>query len=102
MSIIALGSAPLKTHLAPLSLPYFVINVNSGLDTTSGIPGSPCIRAEVTLTLALPKLGLLTPQARPYTGELFLADISVPPELYKKLGIELGSIFAPDTIIQVE
>jgi hypothetical protein len=37
-----------------------------------------------------------------YVGELFLADISVPPGLYGKLGIKIGPIFAPDTIIKVE
>lgn len=82
--------------------PILALDTPSGLDTTTGIPGSPCILAEATLTLALPKVGLLTPQARAYVGELFLADISVPPELYGNLGLELGSIFAPDTIIKVE
>ena len=81
--------------------PILALDTPSGLDTTTGIPSSPCVRAAATLTLALPKVGLLTSQARPYIGELFLADISVPPELYGKLGIELGSIFTADTIIPV-
>lgn len=82
--------------------PILALDTPSGLDTTTGIPGSPCIRAGATLTLALPKVGLLTPQARPHVGELFLADISVPAGLYRNLGIDLGPIFAPDTIIKVE
>ena len=82
--------------------PLLALDTPSGLDTTSGAPGSPCVCATATLTLALPKVGLLTSQARPYVGELFLADISVPPELYNKLGIKLSSIFAADTIIPVE
>lgn len=82
--------------------PILALDTPSGLDTTSGIPGSPCIRATATLTLALPKVGLFTPQARPYVGDIYLADISVPVKLYKELGIELGSIFAADTIIHVK
>lgn len=81
--------------------PILALDTPSGLDTTTGIPGSPCIRAVATLTLALPKAGLLSTQARSHVGELFLADISVPPELYGNLGLELSSIFATDTIIKV-
>jgi len=84
--------------------PVLALDTPSGLDTTSGIPGSPCIRARATLTLALPKTGLLTQQARPYVGELYLADISVPPELYAvpSLGLSVGNIFANDTIVRLE
>ena len=77
------------------------LDTPSGLDSTSGIPGEPCVRATATLTLALPKVGLLASQAVPYVGELYLADISVPPELYQRLGIKIGHIFAEDTIIPV-
>ena len=78
------------------------LDTPSGLDTTSGLPGTPCIRANATLTLALPKVGLLTPQARPFVGDLYLADISVPPQLYKRLGIEVGPLFLDDTIISID
>src|SRR3990172_10195141 len=79
--------------------PILALDTPSGLDTTTGQPGSPCIRATATLTLALPKTGLLTPQARPFVGDLYLADISVPPELYRQLGIEVDRLFADDFII---
>jgi len=75
----------------------------SGLDTTIGMPGKPCIRAEATMTLALPKTGLLASQARPFVGKLYLADIGVPPELYAapSLGLEISPLFAEDSIIEV-
>ncbi len=41
--------------------PILALDTPSGLDTTSGIPGQPCIRATATLTLALPKMGLDSP-----------------------------------------
>ena len=66
-----------------------------------GIPGNPCINAAATLTLALPKSGLLTHQAAEYVGELYLADISVPPDLYRQIGIEVPKLFEVDTIIKV-
>ena len=77
------------------------LDTPSGLDTTKGIPGEPCIRANATLTLALPKVGLLTPEAAAVTGELYLADISVPPGLYAGLGLEIGNIFERDTIMRL-
>jgi NAD(P)H-hydrate epimerase len=79
------------------------LDTPSGLDTTTGLPGSPCIRASATLTLALPKTGLFAPGARPFVGDLYLADLSVPPELYAapSLGLQLTSPFGEDTIVRL-
>jgi len=81
--------------------PILALDTPSGLDPTTGRPGSPCVRATATLTLALPKTGLLLSQARPYVGDLYLADIGVPPELYQQLGIEVDRWFESDSIVPV-
>lgn len=85
-------------------VPILALDSPSGLDTTTGIPANPCIRATATMTLALPKVGLLKPQAKPFVGELYLADIGVPPELFRgpSLNLYLKPIFSIDTIIRVE
>jgi len=70
--------------------PVLALDTPSGLDVTSGLVGQPCIQAVATLTLALPKRGLLG--AAP-VGELWLADISVPAAVYRGMGIEVGDIF---------
>ena len=57
--------------------------------------------AATTLTLALPKAGLMRPAARDWAGDLYLADISVPVQVYQRLGIETGPIFAPSDIVPV-
>jgi len=82
-------------------IPILSLDAPSGLDTTTGVPASPCIRAHTTLTLALPKTGLLTPKAKPVVGDLYLTDISVPPELYTSLNIKVTSPFATDTIVKL-
>lgn len=46
------------------------------------------VRPERTLTLALPKIGL-----RSVPGELFLADIGIPPEVYRELGLSFEPFF---------
>ena len=83
------------------SFPVLALDTPSGLDTTTGIPGTPCIKATATLTLALPKVGLLTREAAPYVGGLFLADISVPPVLYQRLGFRVPPLFVTDTIVKL-
>lgn len=91
-------------HLANDSgRPILSLDSPSGLDTTTGIPGSPCIHASATLTLALPKTGLLAPAAKSFVGDLYLADIGVPPELYAapSLGLEVKSPFSEDTIVKL-
>lgn len=81
--------------------PVLSLDTPSGLNATTGIPGSPCIRATATMTLALPKIGLGTPESLPYVGELYLADISVPPGLYNRIGIEIPPLFNQNAIIKV-
>jgi NAD(P)H-hydrate epimerase len=82
--------------------PILALDTPSGLDTTTGIPGNPVINAAATLTLALPKVGLSTPQAKPHVGQLYLADISVPPQLYQRLRLQVDSIFASNPIISID
>lgn len=78
------------------------LDAPSGLDTTSGEIFDPCIRASATLTLALPKIGLFSDSAREYVGELFVADISVPPQVYAKMGIQVQNIFAEKEIVRID
>lgn len=65
------------------------LDLPSGLDaTTGGTPGA-VVRAERTLTLALPKTGL----SKGAGGELYLADIGIPPQLYRRLGLSVEPPF---------
>lgn len=79
--------------------PVCSLDVPSGLDATTGESRDPCIRATATLTLALPKAGLAS--ASDVVGDLYLADISIPTELYSGLGIEVHPIFASGPILRV-
>jgi len=81
--------------------PILALDAPSGLDTTSGRAGSPTVQADATMTLALPKIGIMKKSASQYIGDLYLADISVPSHLYRKMGLEVGNIFAQDTIIKI-
>lgn len=80
--------------------PVLALDIPSGLDASTGNVGSPCVRATATMTLALPKAGLLT--AKEHVGRLFLADISVPSLAFKRLGIAVPELFTLDTVVELE
>lgn len=81
--------------------PVLSLDAPSGLDTSLGAASKPIVHARATLTLALPKVGLLTESAIEAVGDLYLADISVPPELYRHLGLDVEPLFLEDTIIRI-
>lgn len=76
------------------------VDIPSGLDATTGKPGNPCVVADATVTLGLPKAGFLGPDARRYVGSLYVADISFPDLAYRKYSQE-RLIFGRDTIVKV-
>jgi NAD(P)H-hydrate epimerase len=81
--------------------PILALDVPSGVDATSGRVFEQAIKATATMTLALPKEGLRAPGAKGWVGELYLADIGVPPALYAEpaLGLKVGYLFAESDVI---
>lgn len=84
-----------------LKLPVLALDVPSGLDATTGTVMDPCVKAGATMTLALPKKGLLDDKAKRVVGTIYLADISVPTVLYEEIGVSVGPIFSADTVIKL-
>lgn len=84
-------------------LPIVSVDIPSGVDATSGEPADPAVRAAATVTLALPKTGLFARAAQGHVGELYLADIGVPPSLYSapSLGLAVGPIFADGDVLRL-
>ncbi|HZV53043.1 MAG TPA: NAD(P)H-hydrate epimerase [Candidatus Dormibacteraeota bacterium] len=65
------------------------VDVPSGLDADTGRAPGACVRADVTVTLGLPKVGLLVGDGPAYAGEVWVADIGIPFEAYAALGVEV-------------
>ena len=82
-------------------VPVLSLDIPSGLDSTTGQVYQPCISTTATMTLALPKTGLMVERARENVGALYLADISVPRELYKAMGLSVPMIFREKEIIRL-
>ncbi len=61
-------------------LPVLAVDIPSGLNAETGEPQGAAVRATTTITLAAPKIGLLSPKAWPYVGRLeVLPDIGLVP-----------------------
>lgn len=67
------------------------VDIPSGLSSDTFKVIGPCVKADMTVTLAAPKIAHIFPPAEEFIGELVVADISVPPYLFenKKLKLEL-------------
>ena len=73
------------------------LDVPSGLDATTGHAPGGVVQPERTMTLALPKTGL-----RDTEGDLHLADIGIPPEVYHRLGLSFEPLFGSRYWIPLE
>jgi len=76
-------SAELIAAMNSAGAPVLALDIPSGVDATTGETPGEHVNAEATLTLAAPKFGL---NSTPGVGELFVADISVPPAVLARLG----------------
>ena len=73
------------------------VDVPSGLDADSGVAYAPTVQADVTITLGLPKPGLLKLGSR-----VLVADIGVPFEAYAAIGIAVPpDLFAKGELVEL-
>jgi NAD(P)H-hydrate epimerase len=72
-------------------LPVVSVDLPSGLDATAGTIHDPCITAASTITLGLPKTGLLSAGARKKTGRVVVADIGIPMRAFEAAGLPAPS-----------
>jgi NAD(P)H-hydrate epimerase len=92
-------AAGLITWANDQASPVLALDAPSGLDLTTGLAGAPAVWATATLTLALPKVGLLD---APSAGELYLADISVPSLVYQRMGIAVPELFRQSSLLRID
>ena len=87
----SLGGAPYGVALELIGwmsshpAPVVSLDVPSGVDSTTGTAPGEYVRATTTMTLALPKTGLDAGAV----GRLWLADIGIPREVYRRVGVQV-------------
>lgn len=67
-----------------LGRPVVAIDVPSGIDASTGKVLGSAVRATVTATMALPKIGLYVYPGRDFSGSVEVVDIGMPGELIEK------------------
>jgi NAD(P)H-hydrate epimerase len=78
------------------------VDVPSGLDADTGQAPGACVRATLTVTLGLPKPGLLVGEGPSLAGEVWVADIGVPFEAYAAIGVHVPAhLFAMHDRLQL-
>jgi len=81
------------------------VDLPSGLHPDSGenLSATPIgtVPAALTVTLALPKRGLVREIARRWVGELVLADIGIPAKAYAGMAIDAGSVYARGDLLRI-
>lgn len=83
--------------------PVLALELPAGLDPETGVMQRPCMRASATMALGLPKTGVMKESARAVVGEVFLADLAIPPALFAAPGLDLkvGPIFSESDIVRL-
>ncbi len=76
--------------------PIIAVDVPSGLDADTGEVGGACVRAALTVTFALPKIGLMVYPGAEYVGELVVADIGMPRQVMAADAVLVSATEASD------
>ncbi len=65
------------------------VDIPSGLSSDTFQVIGPCVRADMTVCLAAPKIAHVFPPAEECVGDLFVAAIGIPPALFDDPGLKL-------------
>lgn len=83
-------------------VPVLSIDVPSGFDAQTGRARDPAIRADATLALGLPKLRLGAASHAHVVGDLYVGDVSIPPEAWSRLTIPMEvPSFGPEQVLRL-
>lgn len=81
--VATMNAARAGARIAALDIP-------SGLHADTGVPLGAAIEADLTVTFAHLKLGLVTGRGAEHAGPVHVVDIGVPPGLMGALSVELA------------
>lgn len=82
-------------------VPVVALDLPSGIGGDVGLRGA-CVTADVTVALGAPKVGLLDRITHPYVGDLYVADLGVPPTLWRSVGVDPPpGLFAEGSLVRL-
>lgn len=83
-------------YINGLDKEIIAVDMPSGIDASTGSVLGTAVKADLTLTMALPKLGLYTFPGREYAGRVEVIDIGVPEALLEDIEIKWSLISDKD------
>ncbi len=88
-------SSPVRDNCAGIialinhsGLPVMSVDIPSGVNGTTGEVMGTAVMADITVTMALPKTGLLFYPGKAFTGSLEVVDIGIPDEVIDASGLD--------------
>ncbi|MEX2547179.1 MAG: NAD(P)H-hydrate epimerase [Chloroflexota bacterium] len=85
--------------------PVLSLDLPSGIDPDGGDDGrnddGVMIDAAATMAVALPKRGIAAADGRRRAGTIYLADIGLPAELYRRAGLQFADPFADGLVVRL-
>ncbi|MDO5576049.1 MAG: NAD(P)H-hydrate epimerase, partial [Fibrobacter sp.] len=88
-------SAVIIDEINKTDVPVLSVDTPSGLDNDTGIAGTSCIRATVTVTMGFPKIGLCFYPGKEYVGKLVVCDLGYPDEIISE---NSSNLFIPSKL----
>ena len=82
--------------------PVLSLDLPSGVNPDTGAVDGAAFTAATTMTVALPKRGLLTDSGRAHAGDLYLADIGLPAALYARAGLRFTDPFVGGSLVRLD
>lgn len=74
------------------------VDIPSGLSAENLAADGPCVQADVTVTMGLPKVPMVTHPGAAQVGELIVADIGFPDDLTTSPEFNINMVDAPDLL----
>ncbi len=72
--------------------PVVAVDIPTGINADTGEVIGSAVRADLTVTMALPKRGLVLYPGAAFAGQVRVADIGIPPEIIEKERIAVGML----------
>ena len=76
--------------------PVVAVDIPSGMDADTGVAEADTVRADLTVTMGLPKRGLVDPRGIEFVGAVEVVDLGIPEELVDKVESDLDLVTAID------
>lgn len=81
-------------------VPVVALDLPSGIAADEGLHGA-CVTADVTVALGLPTCALERPIVHPYAGDLYLADLGIPPQAWRAAGLAPPDVFGAGPLVRL-